>query len=58
MNITIIKMHYSIVPRDRIYVKDYEFDFYLWKYSQKSLDSAKTSATDAKTLLQKEQFKN
>ena len=48
-------MRYSIVPRDRIYVKDYGFLSFAKnmgqslsnKYSQKLLDSAKQSTTDA-----------
>ena len=51
----LIKMRYSIEPRDRIYVSSYGFLFFAKnmdkslsnKYSQKLLDSAKTSATDA-----------
>ena len=43
-------MRYSIEPKDRIYVKWYVF--WIWKdlsneYSQKRLDSAKKSTTDA-----------
>ena len=43
-------MRYSIEPKDRIYVKWY--GFWIWKdlsneYSQKRLDSAKKSTTDA-----------
>ena len=48
-------MRYSIEPRDRIYVKGYEFLSFAKnmgthlsnKYSQKLLDSAKKSSTDA-----------
>ena len=48
-------MRYSIAPRDRIYVKGYEFLSFAKnmgkslsnKYSQKRLDSAKKSTTDA-----------
>ena len=62
----IIKTRYSIEPRDKIYVKGYEFLSFAksmsknigthatkvaknlrGKYSQKPLDSAKTSTTDA-----------
>ena len=51
----IIKMRYSIEPRDRIYVKGYGFLSFAKnmgkslsnKYSQKLLDSAKKSTTDA-----------
>ena len=61
----IIKMRYSIEPRDRIYVKGYGFLSFAKnmgknlsnKYGQKLLDSAKKSTTDAIKLLQKEQFK-
>ena len=43
-------MRYSIEPRDRIYVKGYGFLSFAKnsnKYSQKLLDSAKKSTTDA-----------
>ena len=48
-------MRYSIEPRDRIYVKAYGFLYFAKnmgkylsnKYSQKLLDNAKKSATDA-----------
>ena len=51
----IIKMRYSTEPRDRIYVKGYGFFPFAKnmgkdlsnKYAQKSLDSARKSATDA-----------
>ena len=51
----IIKMRYSIEPRDRIYVKGYGFLSFAKnmgknlsnKYSQKIIDAAKKSATDA-----------
>ena len=55
----IMKMHYSIEPRDRRYVKGYGFLSFAKnfgrnigrnisnKYSQKLVDSAKKSATDA-----------
>ena len=51
----IIKMRYSIEPRDRIYVKGYGFLSFAKnmgkslsnKYGQKPLDSAKKSTTDA-----------
>ena len=40
-------MRYSIEPRDKIYVKRYEFlSFAKNKYSQKLLDSAKKFATN------------
>ena len=52
---TIIKMRYSIEPRDRIYIKGYGFFSFAKnmgkslsnKYGQKLLDSAKKSTTDA-----------
>ena len=61
----IIKIRYSIEPRDRIYVKGYEFLSFAKsigknlsnKYGQKLLNNAKTSTTDAIKLYQKEQFK-
>ena len=51
----IIKMRYSIEPRDRIYVKGYRFLSFAKnmgknvsnKFSQKLLDGAKKSTTDA-----------
>ena len=51
----IIKMRYSIEPRDRIYVKEYGFLSFAKnmgkslsdKYGQKLLDSAKKSTADA-----------
>ena len=51
----IIKMRYSIEPRDRIYVKGYGFLSFAKnmgkslsnKYGQKPFDSAKKSTTDA-----------
>ena len=51
----IIKMRYSIEPRDRIYVKGYGFLSFAKnmgksstnKYDQKLFDSAKNSTTDA-----------
>ena len=51
----IIKLRYSIKPRDRIYVKGYGFLSFAKnmgkslsnKYGQKLLDSAKKSTTDA-----------
>ena len=54
MNI-VIKMRYSIEPRDRIYVKGYGFLSFAKnigknlsnKYSQKIIDTAKKSTTDA-----------
>ena len=50
-----IKMRYSVEPRDRIYVKGYEFLSFdknmgknlSNKYDQKLLDNAKKSTTDA-----------
>ena len=65
-------MRYSIEPRDRICLKGYGFLSFAKKmgthatkvaknlsnkYSQKLLDTAKKSTTDAIKLLQKEQFK-
>ena len=58
-------MHYSIEPRVRRYIKGYGLLSFAKnvgkmlsnKYSQKLLDSAKKSATDAIKLFQKEQFK-
>ena len=54
-------MRYSIELTDRIYVKGYGFLSFAKnlsnKYSQKLLDSAKKSTTDAIRLLQREQFK-
>ena len=54
----IIKMRYSIEPRDRIYVKGYgflSFDKNIGnKYGKKLLDTAKKSTTDAiKTVSKK-----
>ena len=51
----IVKMRYSIEPRDRIYVKGYEILSFAKnmgkslsnKYDQKLFDSAKESTTDA-----------
>ena len=51
----IIKMRYSIEPRDRIYVKRYGFSYFAKnrgkslsnKYGQKLLDNAKKPTTDA-----------
>ena len=62
MKLVCIKMRYSIKPKDRIYVKGYGFlsfakniGKYSNKYSQKLLDSAKKSTTDAiKTASKKE----
>ena len=64
----IIKMRYSIEPRDRIYVKEYGFLSFAKnmgkslsnKYGQKLLDSAKKSRTNAiktasKRAIQKQQ---
>ena len=61
-------MRYSIEPRGRWYAKGYRFLFFAkniskiisTKYSQKLVDSAKTSATDAiktasKRAIQKQQ---
>ena len=61
----IIKMRYSIEPRDRIYVKGYGFLSFAKnmgkslsnKYGQKLLDSAKKSTTGAINTASKEQFK-
>ena len=61
----IIKMRYSIEPRDRIYVKGYGFLSFAKnmgknlsnKYGQKIFDTAKKSTTDAIKLLLKEQFR-
>ena len=58
-------MRYSIEPRDRIYVKGYEFlssakntgKSFRNKYDQKLLHSAKKFTTDAIKMHQKEQFK-
>ena len=55
-------MRYSIEPKDRIYVKGYGFaknmsKYLSNKYSQKLLDSAKNSITDAIKTVSKEQFK-
>ena len=54
-------MRYSIELTDRIYVKGYGFLSFAKnlsnKYSQKLLDSAKKSTTDAISLLQREQLK-
>ena len=58
-------MRNSIEPRDRIYVKGYEFLSFSKnmckilsnKYGQKFLDMAKKSTTDATKQFQKEQFK-
>ena len=65
----IIKIHYSMELRDRIYVKGYRFLSFAKnigknissKYSQKLADSAKKSATDAiktssKRAIQKLQY--
>ena len=60
----IIKMRYSIEPRDRIYVKGYGFLSFAKnigksltnKYGQKLLDSAKKSTTDTMKTASKEQF--
>ena len=56
-------MRYSIEPRDRIYVKGYGFMTFAKnlsnKYSQKIIDTAKKSATDAiKTASQRAIQKN
>ena len=61
----IIKMTYSIEPRDRMYVKGYGFLSFAKnmgktlsnKYGQKFFDTAKKSTTDAIKLLLKEQFR-
>ena len=55
MKVVCIKMRFSIKPRDRIYVKGYGFLSFAKnmgkslsnKYSQKPLDNAKKSTTDA-----------
>ena len=55
MKVVLIKMRYSIEPRDGIYVKGYRFLSYAKNmgkslsniYSQEIFDSAKTSAIDA-----------
>ena len=55
MKIICIKMRYSIEPKDRIYVKGYGFLSFAKnigknlsnKYSQKLIDTAKKSTTDA-----------
>ena len=56
-----IKMRYSLEPRDRIYVKGYGFMSFArsmsYKYGKKIVDTTKKSATDAKKLLLKEQYK-
>ena len=64
---------YSVQPRDRIFSKSYEFLYFIkdvgknhWKnisnnlnskYSQKLLDHAKQSATDALKIASGKQFK-
>ena len=61
----IIKMRYSIEPRDRIYVKGYGFLSFAKntgkslsnKYGQKLFDSAKKSTTDAYQAASKRAFK-
>ena len=61
----IIKMTYSIEPRDRMYVKGYGFLSFAKnmgktlsnKYGQKIFDTAKKSTTNAIKLLLKEQFR-
>ena len=61
----IIKMTYSIEPRDRMYVKGYGFLSFAKnmgktlsnKYGQNIFDTAKKSTTDAIKLLLKEQFR-
>ena len=65
-------MRHSIEPKDRIYVKGYRFlclaknmgthatkvaKHLSNKYSQKRLDNAKKSTTDAIKLIQREEFK-
>ena len=63
----IIKMRYSIEPRDRIYVKGYGFLSFAKnmgkslsnKYGQKRFDSTKKSTTDAiKTASKKSNSRN
>ena len=61
----IIKMRYSIEPRDRIYVNGYGFLSFAKdmvknlsnKYGQKPLDNAKKSITDAIKTASKKHFK-
>ena len=54
---------YSVQPRDRIFLKGYGFLSFaknmgrVKQYSQKLIDHAKQSATDALKLLQKKRFK-
>ena len=54
-------MRYSVEPKNTIYVKGCGFFSFAKslsnKYSQKRIDTAKKSTTDAKKLLQKEPFK-
>ena len=58
-------MYYSIESRDRIYIKGFGFFTSVKnmgknlnnKYSQKLLDSAKKSTTDAGKTFKKEQFR-
>ena len=55
INLTMVKMRYSIEARDRIYVKRYEFLFFAKnigrnlsnKYGQKIIDTTKKSAADS-----------
>ena len=66
MKIVRIKMRYSIEPRDRIYVKGYGFLSFAkniaknlsYKYSQKLLESAKKSTTDAIKTASKRAIQN
>ena len=55
-------MRYSIEPKERIYVKRYEFCLLLGKslsinYGQELLDSTKKSTTDVTKTTSKKQFK-
>ena len=66
MKIVCIKKRYSIEPRDRTYVKGYGFLSFAKnmgkslsnKYSQKLLDSAKKSTTDAINSFKNSNLKN
>ena len=55
-------MRYSIEPRDRVYVKGYGFLSFAKnlsnKYSQKLIDTAKKSATDALKTASKRAIQN
>ena len=54
-------MRYSIEPRDRVYVKGYEFMSFARslsnKYGKKLVDAAKKSATDAIKTASKRAYK-